>query len=62
MRTRDDMIKESTKRQEYLQDARKEAEAREKIDKVKNNFLTVLLFPIVFVGLLVLGLGSKKEE
>ena len=62
MRTRDDMIKESIKRQEYLQDARKEAETREKMEKVKNNLLTVLLFPVVFIGLLIIGLGSKKEK
>ena len=62
MRTRDDMIKESIKRQEFLQDARKEAERKEKSDKIKNNLLTVLLFPVVFVGLLIIGLGSKEEK
>ena len=62
MRTRDDMIQESIKRQEFLQDARKEAETREKMEKVKNNLLTVLLFPVVFIGLLIIGLGSKKEK
>lgn len=62
MRTRDDMIQESIKRQEYLQDARKEAEIKEKSDKIKNNLLTVLLFPVVFVGLLIIGLGSKEER
>ena len=62
MRTRDDMIKESIKRQQFLQDARKEAERKEKSDKIKNNLLTFLLFPIVFVGLLIIGLGSKEEK
>lgn len=62
MRTRDDMIKESIKRQEYLQDARKEADRKEKHDKIKNSLLTVILFPVVFVGLLILGLGSKEEK
>lgn len=62
MRTRDDMIQESIKRQQFLQDARKEAETREKIGKIKNNLLTVLLFPVVFVGLLIIGLGSKEEK
>ena len=62
MRTQEDMINESIKRQEYLQDARKEAERKEKSDKIKNNLLTVLLFPVVFVVLLILGLGFKKEE
>ena len=62
MRTRDDMIQESMKRQCFLQDARKEAETREKVEKIKNNLLTVLLFPVVFVGLLIIGLGSKEER
>ena len=62
MRTREDMIQESIKRQQFLQDARKEAEAREKIGKIKNNLLTVLLFPVVFVGLLIIGLGGKEER
>jgi hypothetical protein len=62
MRTQEDMINESIKRQEFLQDARKEAERKEKSDKIKNNLLTFLLFPVVFVGLLIIGLGSKKEE
>ena len=62
MRTRDDMIKESIKRQQFLQDARKEAETREKMERIKNNLLTVLLFPVVFVGLLIIGLGSKEEK
>ena len=62
MRTRDDMIQESIKRQEYLQDARKDAERKEKSDKIKNNLLTFLLFPVVFVGLLIIGLGRKEEK
>ena len=62
MRTREDMIQESIKRQEFLQDARKEAETREKMEKIKNNLLTVLLFPVVFIGLLIIGLGSKEER
>ena len=62
MRTRDDMIQESIKRQDFLQDARKEAETREKIGKTGNKLLTILLFPIVFVGLLTIGLGSKEER
>lgn len=62
MRTRDDMIQESIKRQEYLQNARKEAERKEKSDKIKNNLLTFLLFPVVFIGLLIIGLGSKEEK
>ena len=62
MRSRDDMIQESMKRQCFLQDARKEAEQAEKVEKIKNNLLTFLLFPIVFVGLLIIGLGFKKEE
>lgn len=62
MRTRDDMIQESMKRQLFLQNARKKAEQAEKVEKVKNNLLTVLLFPVVFVGLLIIGLGSKEER
>lgn len=62
MRTRDDMIKESMKRQCFLQDARTEAEAREKIGKISNNLLTIIFFPVVFVGLLIIGLGSKEER
>ena len=62
MRTRDDMIQESIKRQQFLQDARKEAETREKVEKIKNNLLTFLLFPGVFIGLLIIGLGSKEER
>ena len=62
MRTQEDMINESIKRQLFLQDARKEAERKEKSDKIKNNLLTVLLFPVVFVILLIIGLGSKKEK
>lgn len=62
MRTQEEMIKESIKRQEYLQDARKKAERKEKSDKIKNNLLTVLLFPVVFIGLLIIGLGSKEER
>ena len=56
------MIKESIKRQQFLQDARKEAETREKVEKIKNNLLTFLLFPVVFIGLLIIGLGSKEER
>ena len=62
MRTRDDMIHESIKRQQQLQQARKEAEIKEKINKINNNILTIIFFPIVFIGLLILGLGFKKEE
>lgn len=62
MRTRDDMIKESIKRQQFLQEARKEAETREKIGKTSNKLLTIIFFPIVFVVLLILGLGFKKED
>lgn len=62
MRTQGDMINESIERQKYLQNARKEAERKEKSDKMKNNLLTFLLFPIVFVGLLIIGLGSKEEK
>lgn len=62
MRTRDDMIKESIKRQQNLQDAQKEAETREKIGKMGNKLLTIIFFPVVFVGLLVIGLGSKEEK
>jgi hypothetical protein len=62
MRTREDMIKESIKRQQFLQDTRKKTEQAEKVEKVKNNLLTFLLFPVVFVGLLIIGLGSKEER
>ena len=62
MRTRDDMIQESIKRQEFLQDARKEAETREKMEKMSNKLLTIIFFPVVFVGLLIIGLGSKEEK
>ena len=56
------MIHESIKRQQQLQQARKEAEIKEKINKINNNILTIIFFPIVFIGLLILGLGFKKEE
>ena len=62
MRSRDDMIKESIERQQFLQDARKEAETREKIGKISNKLLTIIFFPVVFVGLLIIGLGSKEEK
>lgn len=62
MRTQEDMIDESIKRQQFLQNARKEAEQAEKVEKVKNNLLTFLLFPVVFVGLLIIGLGNKEER
>ena len=62
MRTQEDMIKESIKRQQFLQDARKEAETREKMEKMSNKLLTIIFFPVVFVGLLIIGLGSKEEK
>ena len=62
MRTREDMIQESIKRQQFLQDARKEAETREKVEKMSNKLLTIIFFPVVFVGLLIIGLGSKEEK